>query len=69
MKAKAKQVFDDVINKKIRTIKEITDGFSNENYVINDAYVIRLVNDVRDETISSEHEFLIYEKISDLKLD
>ena len=59
MKAKAKQVFDDVINKKIRTIKEITDGFSNENYVINDAYVIRLVNDVRDETISSEHEFLI----------
>ena len=68
MKAKAKQVFDDVINKKIRTIKEITDGFSNENYVINDAYVIRLVNDVRDETISSEHEFLIYEKIANLKL-
>lgn len=68
MKQKVKNIFLETINKDIRTCKEMTNGFCNENYAINDAFVLRLPKENSDETLNYKHEKLVYEKIEKLNI-
>lgn len=66
MKQKAKNIFVSTTGKECRTISELTDGFSNENYLINCAYVLRLPKENSDPTIDRRLENKIYNSIEPL---
>lgn len=55
-------------NKEIRSIHEITNGFCNENYVINDAFVMRIPKENSDETLNFKHEKIVYDTILPLNI-
>ena len=67
MKQSIKTLFETTLNKKIRSITKIENGFNNENYLINDAYVIRIPKDNKDETITFTNELASYKAIENLK--
>ena len=66
MNKEIKEEFTNIIDKKIRSIEKLEVGFSNENYLINDAYVFRKVSPLKDESLSFIHEKEIYETIEQL---
>ena len=66
MKQKAKSIFVSATGKECRTISELTDGFSNENYLINCAYVLRLPKENSDPAIDRRLENKIYNSIEPL---
>ena len=66
MNKEIKEEFTNIIDKKIRSIEKLEGGFSNENYLINDAYVFRKVSPLKDESLSFIHEKEIYETIERL---
>ena len=66
MNKEIKEEFTNIIDKKIRSIEKLEGGFSNENYLINDAYVFRKVSPLKDESLSFIHEKEIYETIEQL---
>lgn len=66
MKKEIKDLFFELTNKQVRSIEEITTGFCNKNYLINNAYVLRKAIFPRDETISFENEEMIHEAIEKL---
>ena len=66
MNKEIKEEFTNIIDKKIRSIEKLEGGFSNENYLINDAYVFRKVSPLKDESLSFIHEKEIYEAIEQL---
>ena len=68
MRQRIKILFEENTNKKVRTCELITSGFNNENYSINDAYVLRLPKDNRDETISYINEEKSYKAIEKLNI-
>ena len=68
MKQSIKTLFETTLNKKIRSITKIENGFNNENYLINDAYVIRIPKDNKDETITFTNELASYKAIENLKV-
>lgn len=68
MKQRIKIQFEEITNKKVRTCELIESGFNNENYNINDAYVLRVPKDNGDETISFYNEEKTYKAIEDLKI-
>lgn len=68
MKQKAKNIFQEVLNKEIRTFEVISDGFCNENYLINDSFVVRLAKENPDETLSYHNEKIIYEALEPLNI-
>ena len=63
-----KRLFEEITQKDVRTQVEIKDGFTNENYLINDAYVIRIPKKDHDETINYKLEKEVYQKIEPLKI-
>lgn len=68
MRQRIKKTFVECMNKDVRTCEKLTDGFSNENYLINDAYVIRFLLPHGDTTISRVNEKLVYETIAPLNI-
>ena len=68
MKQRVKSIFEDAMQKDIRSANLVTEGFSNETYEINNAYVLRITKGNEDETISREHEKAVYEAIAPLNI-
>ena len=68
MKQRVKSIFEDAMQKEIRSANEVSEGFSNETYEINNAYVLRLTKDNEDETINRSHEKAIYDAIAPLNI-
>ena len=68
MRQRIKILFEENTNKKVRTCELITSGFNNENYSINDAYVLRLPKENGDETISYINEEKSYKAIEKLNI-
>lgn len=64
----AKNIFHKFMDKKIRSIEEITTGLSNLNYKVNDSYVLRMPSSYRDPTLQYKQEFEVYEAIKDLEI-
>lgn len=68
MKQKIKSIFTSATNKEIRSSQIIENGFCNENYNINDAFVLRIPKDNADETLNYKHENIVYKTIEPLKI-
>lgn len=68
MRYSIKKTFEDCMKKEVRSCVELTDGFSNENFLINDAYVLRLPLPNGDATISRTNEKMVYEKIANYNI-
>ena len=63
-----KEIFQELTGKSVRTYSFFDCGFSNNNYLINDSYVVRIPKDNRDETISFDKEHQIYNAIAPLNI-
>lgn len=68
MRYSIKKTFEECMNKEVRSCVELTDGFSNENFLINDAYVLRLPLPNGDTTISRKNEKKVYETIFSINI-
>lgn len=68
MKQKIKSIFTSATKKEIRSSQIIENGFCNENYNINDAFVLRIPKDNADETLNYKHENIVYKTIEPLKI-
>lgn len=68
MEQNYKQIFEEKLNKKVRSSSYLEDGFSNDSYLINDSYVIRLAKPNKDETIDYAKEKQVYDIIAPLKI-
>lgn len=68
MKQKIKSIFTSATQKEIRSSQIIENGFCNENYNINDAFVLRIPKDNADETLNYRHENIVYKTIEPLKI-
>lgn len=68
MKKEARELFEKLTNKKVRSISEFDSGYVNKNFLINDSYVLRIPLDFHDTTLSYKHEKIVFDKIADLKL-
>lgn len=69
MRYTVKKTFEECMNKEVRSCVELTTGFSNENFLINDAYVLRLPLPNGDSTISRKNEKTVYETLKDLNIN
>ena len=58
-----KRLFEEITSKEVRSQIPIKEGITNENYLINDAYVFRLPRKDHDELINYKLEKEVYEKI------
>ena len=63
-----KRLFEEITTKDVRTQVPIKEGITNENYLINDAYVFRMPRKDHDEFINYKLEKEVYEKIEPLKI-
>ena len=63
-----KRLFEEITTKDVRTQVPIKEGITNENYLINDAYVFRMPRKDHDEFINYKLEKEIYDKIEPLKI-
>ena len=63
-----KRLFEAITTKDVRTQVPIKEGITNENYLINDAYVFRMPRKDHDEFINYKVEKEVYEKIEPLKI-
>ena len=68
MKQKIKSIFTSATQKEIRSSQIIENGFCNENYNINDAFVLRIPKNNADETLNYKHENIVYKTIEPLKI-
>lgn len=68
MSSEIKELFKAYTNKTARTIKKIDSGFNNDNYLINDAYVMRVPKENGDTTISFKNEKTVYDSIEKLNI-
>lgn len=68
MRQGIKRVFEECTKKEARNIVQIFEGFSNENFLVNDAYVLRLPLPNADPTISRKCEEEVYKVIQPLNI-
>ncbi len=68
LKKEAKTLFKNIMNINVKSIEEINTGFSNQNFIINDAYVLRILRENRDETLNILEEIENYKAINELKI-
>ena len=61
-----KRQFEEITGKEARSIIEIKEGITNENYLINDAYVLRIPQKDHDPLINYKLENEVYTKIEPL---
>lgn len=64
MNHEIKEVFEKTLKKEVRTSSFLETGFSNDNYLINDAYVIRIPRKNGDPTLDFKKEKSVYDAIS-----
>ncbi len=63
-----KQLFKEITSKDVRTISYIDQGISNSNYLINDAYVLRVPKDNKEKATNYTNEKNNYKVIEPLKI-
>ena len=67
-KKEARLIFKKITNINVKSIEEIYSGFSNQNFIINDAYILRILRPNRDETLLTKNEIENYKAIENLKI-
>ena len=67
-KKEARLIFKKITNINVKNIEEIYSGFSNQNFIINDAYILRILRPNRDETLLIKNEIENYKAIENLKI-
>lgn len=67
-KKEARLIFKKITNINVKSIEEIYSGFSNQNFIINDAYILRILRPNRDETLLIKNEIENYKAIENLKI-
>lgn len=69
MKQATKSLFENALNKHVRSLHKIEEGFCNDNYLVNNAYVMRIPRDNPDETtLPYKDELEIYSVTTPLKI-
>lgn len=68
MESEFKVIFEKTMKKVVRTSSFLESGFSNKNYLINDAFVIRFPRDNGDPTLNFKKEKQVYEAIAPLNI-
>src|SRR5574344_605152 len=68
MDKEIKVIFEKTMKKVVRTSSFLETGFSNNNYLINDAFVIRLPRPNGDPTLDFKKEKAVYEAIAPLNI-
>ncbi len=63
-----KRLFEEMTGREVRSQEQIKEGITNENYLINDAFVLRYPRKDHDECINYKLEKEVYEKIEPLKI-
>jgi len=68
MHKEIKEIFELTMKKNVRTSSFLETGFSNKNYLINDAFVIRMPRELADPTLDFAKEKQVYEVIDPLNI-
>lgn len=68
MDQKIKEIFEKTMEKSARTSSYLETGFNNKNYLINDAFVIRVPRENADPTLNFVNEEKVYKAIEPLNL-
>ena len=68
MDQKIKEIFEKTMEKNIRTSSYLDTGFNNKNYLINDAFVIRIPRENGDPTLDFSREEKLYKAIEPLSI-
>lgn len=68
MDKKIKEIFENTMQKNVRTSFYLETGFSNKNYLINDAFVIRIPRENPDPTLNFAKEKNVYDAIQNLSI-
>lgn len=63
-----RKLFFEITSKEVRTSSFIKEGITNNNFLINDAFVLRIPKDNRESMINFEHEKNNYKVIEPLKI-
>lgn len=63
-----KELFASITGKNVRTLEKIEFGFNNDNYLINDAFVMRVSKENPDETLSLAKEAYLHKTIAPLNI-
>lgn len=66
MDQKIKEIFEKTMEKNVRTSSYLNTGFNNKNYLINDAFVIRIPRENADPTLDFSREEKLYKAIEPL---
>lgn len=68
MNENIKQIFFEMTGKEVRSVEKLEQGITNENYLINNSLVLRLVRKDCDPSIDRKTEKYVYEKIEPLNI-
>lgn len=68
MDQKIKEIFEKTMEKNVRTSSYLDTGFNNKNYLINDAFVIRIPRENGDPTLDFSREEKLYKAIEPLSI-
>ena len=68
MDQKIKEIFEKTMEKNVRTSSYLDTGFNNKNYLINDAFVIRIPRENGDPTLDFSREEKLYKAIESLSI-
>ena len=63
-----KNLFKEITKKDVRSFSFLEGGISNLNYLVNDAYVLKVPKDYKEKAINYSHEKNNYEVIAPLKI-
>lgn len=63
-----KKLFFEITSKEARTISDIKEGITNDNYLVNDAFVLRIPKENRESLINFKQEKNNYKAIEPLKI-
>ena len=67
--ANFKKIFEKLTNEKLYSITPIDKGLSNENYLVNDRYVLRIKNNIGKNFYNPKTEFQAMKDIKKIHLD
>ncbi len=68
MTVNIKEVFKDITKKEVRSSSYLEGGISNDNYLFNDSYVLRVPKPNPEDAVSYSHEKNNYKLIEPLKI-
>ena len=63
-----RKIFKEITSKEVRSCEFISQGITNDNYLINNAYILRIPKEKTESLINYKNEKEIYNLINDLKI-